>query len=169
MIRAFLIAGGGGLLTVIAGFLPLDNGARTALIVAGGFLAAFGLLTGGLLAFALRRPGAQLKAEAEPVVIDAHGIACRGIGPIPWSYVGAPERRHVSARTEIGGPGTAMPLTPEGIARVNQMPVHGQRRRIGPQPNFGLKIRFLLLPGVAGLSEDEVLQLFAVAHRRYAR
>ena len=169
MIRAFLIAGGVGLLLVIVGLLVLETAAGELLIVAGGFLGAFGLLTGGLLAFALRRERDRLNAETEPVVIDEHGIVCRGIGPIPWSYVAGPERRHVSARTEIGGAGTAMPLTPEGIARVNKMPIHWQRRRLGPQPNFGLKIRFLLLPGVAGLSEDEVLLLFAAAHRRFAR
>ncbi|HJB63439.1 MAG TPA: hypothetical protein H9769_07025 [Candidatus Microbacterium pullistercoris] len=157
-----------GLVLMIAGILLARVGAWVLLIPVGGMLCFVGVLLAGVLALHVHAYRNRLESETGPVVIDARGIVARGIGPIPWHHVGPPEWRHVWTRVDIGGRSTVMPLTPEGLARVNEQP-GWWRMRVGPQPYLAFNIPSLLLPGVADLSDDEVLQLFAAAHQRFAR
>ncbi len=168
IIPVSLAVGAVGLLLIIAGILLARSGAWILLVPLGGFLCFVGVLNAGVLALHVHAYRGRLEAELGPVVIDARGIVARGVGPIPWGHLGAPEWRRVWTRMDIGGICTVMPLTPEGFARVNEQP-SWWRTRIGPQPYLAFNIPYLLLPGVAGLSEEEGLQLFAAAHRRFAR
>lgn len=156
-----------GLVLMIVGILLMRAGAWGLLIPIGGMLCFVGVLHAGVLAMHVHAYRNRLETESGPVVIDARGIIVRGIGPIPWHHVGPPEWRHVWTRVDIGGRSTVMPLTPEGLARINEQP-GWWRMRVGPQPYLSFTIPYLLLPGVVGLSDDEVLHLFAVAHQRFA-
>lgn len=39
---------------------------------------------------------------------------------------------------------------------------------VGPKRHLAVHVRHLLLPGIEGMSEDEVVHLFTGAHRRFA-
>ncbi|MBL3686227.1 hypothetical protein D3248_04575 [Leucobacter zeae] len=161
-----LAMGGAGVLACIVGLALREVGVWALLIPIGFLLAFAGLLSGALTVLAGRLMAGRLRAEDQPVMIDPRGIALRGIGPIPWNWVGPPERRHVRVKNDIGGACTIMPLTPEGRAAVNAQ-AGWWMRFVGPKPYLRFDVPYLLLPGIAGLGENETLQLFRVAHERF--
>jgi len=156
----------GVVLMILGGVLRNTGGWALALVV-GGFLAFAGVVALGAALMLRGVYGPRLAAEARPVTIDRAGVVLRGIGPIPWSDVAPPERTRVTVRNDIGGDCTVMPLTVLGHARVNAQP-GWFRTLVGPQPYLRFDIPHLLLPGVAGLTEDETLELFRAAHWQFA-
>ncbi|WP_456284822.1 hypothetical protein [Microbacterium sp. JZ101] len=156
-----------GALGVVAGLLLRDDG-LWALMPVGAFAVFWGAMVGGLLMISTRLMGDRLRSERQPVVVEAAGITLRGIGPVPWSDVDAPERRRIPVKGDIGGICAVMPLTAQGRARVSRQPAWW-RLRVGPRPYLRTDVPCLLLPGIEGLTEDEALQLLSTAHERYAR
>lgn len=133
-----------------------------------GVLVAFLSLVGlGVLAAHSRMMRGRLLSEHEPVVLSAQGIALRGIGPIPWSHLEPPRRTRIPVKNDIGGDCLVMTFTPEGHAFANQRPGWWSNR-IGPKPYLRFGFPHLLLPGIKGLSDEEVMELFHLVHRRFA-
>lgn len=156
-----------GVLLTALGLVLRDVGLWSLAIPAGVFLATSGGLMVGLIGKTTRMMGGRLRAEKEPVTLDARGITLRGIGPIPWSDVEAPERRRIRVKNEFGGRCAVMPLTPQGLARVNAQQ-GWWTHRVGPRPYLTWSVPYLLLPGIQGLSEDDTIELFRVAREMFA-
>lgn len=159
---------GTGVLTVVLGLALRNVGVWALLIPLGSLLAFVGLMGGAIAGLLGRLMRDRLGAERQPVLIDQQGVTLRGIGPLPWRFLGPPARLHVRVKNDIGGACTLMPLTPEGHRVVNAQ-AGPWRALVGPRPYLRTEIPYLLLPGIEGLSEDEVVQLFQYAHERYAR
>ncbi|MGO2112631.1 MAG: hypothetical protein ACTH31_13565, partial [Pseudoclavibacter sp.] len=117
----------------------------------------------GLVRMLWRR---NVDAERIPVVLDAAGVRVRGIGPVPWHDLEPPRRHRVLTRSDVGGMLPVMPLTPPGRTRANAQP-GGQALLIGPIPYLQFQVNDLVLPGISGYTEDEVLALFAAAHAMF--
>ncbi|GAA1546258.1 hypothetical protein GCM10009691_20890 [Brevibacterium picturae] len=150
---------GAGVVLIITGIILLDVGFWALSIILGGFLAVLGLLVGLFLLGVGQLWRERIGSEDLPVRLDAFGVSLRGIGPIPWADLRAPERRYVPVKNDIGGRCTVMPLTQRAQARVRTQTGDWQLR-VGPRPYLRFDQPFLLLPGVQGLSEDEVVRLF---------
>jgi len=157
-----------GALLAVLGIALRDLGVWALAMPLGGFLAFVGAISTGLVLLLRRLMSPRLVAESHPVTIDRHGIVLRGIGPIPWSDVAPPQRMLVRVKNDIGGPCTVMPLTQQGHARVNAQPGWWMNL-VGPKPYLRFDIPYLLLPGIDGLTEEETLHLFQIAHERFAR
>lgn len=109
-----------------------------------------------------------LRVETAPVTIDAQGIRLRGIGPVPWADVYPPAFIKITTRGDVNGVCGVMALTPQGYARVNSFPLP-QSYLIGPKPYFRIDVPYLLLPGIAGVTEADTVYLFGVAHEMFSR
>ncbi|MEH0974575.1 hypothetical protein V6U77_25925 [Micromonospora sp. CPCC 205546] len=157
-----------GVLVLIAGIALRQVGVWALGIPIGAFLVFVGVVYLGVVLMTGRLMGGRVRAETQPVVIDATGIILRGIGPIPWSDVAPPERRRIPVKNDIGGLCTVMPLTEQGHARVNSQ-LGWWTNLVGPKPYLRWDLPYLLLPGIDGLSEDETVHLFRIARERYAR
>jgi len=168
LVGTMLAIGAAGAVILLAGIALRAVSAWAALIPAGFLLCFAGLAGWGLAAILGQTMAARLRAERLPVAIDRRGTTLRGIGPVPWGDVAAPERVRVRVKNDIGGECTVMPLTPIGYARVN---AHAATNKnlVGPKPYLRFDVPYLLLPGVEGLTEDEVLHLFRAAHERFTR
>lgn len=166
-IRVAFGVGGAGVLLIVLGVLLRNVGLWALLIIVGALPTVLGTLVGLILIATGRLWADRIRAEELPVRLDASGVSLRGIGPIPWADLRVPEHRWVPVKNDIGGQCTVMPLTPQAQARVSAQPGHWQVR-VGPKPYLRLVPPFLLLPGVEGLSEDEVVHLFRFAHSRFS-
>ncbi|WP_462417767.1 hypothetical protein [Kytococcus sp. Marseille-QA3725] len=156
-----------GLAAVVLGVALHQHGAWGLAALAGVPLVLVGTAGVGLTTLVLRGWRSRVRSEHLPVLLDARGVMLRGIGPIPWSELQPPERRQVPVKHDIGGRCTVLPLTPQGVLRLAAQPWRVQLRA-GPRPYARLRVECVLLPGFEGLSEDEVLHLFSVAHRQFA-
>ena len=156
-----------GIVALIVGLVFHEFGVWGLLFLIGAFVAFLSLVGLGVLAAHSRMMRGRLLSEHEPVVLSAQGIALRGIGPIPWSHLEPPRRTRVPVKNDIGGDCLVMTFTPEGHAFANQRPGRWSNR-IGPKPYLRFDFPHLLLPGIEGLGEDETVELFRVAHRRFA-
>ncbi|MDN5551179.1 MAG: hypothetical protein ACTMKZ_01225 [Brevibacterium aurantiacum] len=152
-------AAGAGVVLIIIGAIVRDVGFWSLSIIVGALLGVLGLFVGVILVGVGLLWRERIASEKLPVRLDAVGISLRGIGHIPWRDLRAPERRYVPVKNDIGGRCTVMPLTQRAQARVRMQPGDWQLR-VGPRPYLSFDQPFLLLPGVQGLSEDEVVRLF---------
>lgn len=166
-IGASLGAAALGVICAVGGVALRDVDAWALLVVVGGFLSFAGIVAAAATWISTRMWSGRLRAEREPVVIDRTGITLRGIGPVPWSGLSPPEHRRIVVKNDIGGFCAVMPLTAQGIELVRQQPGWWQLR-VGPRPYLHWRVPCLLLPGIEGLSEDETMRLFALAHQRFA-
>lgn len=164
---AITTLGVGVLLAVLGGVLR-DSGIWALAVPVGGFLAFLGATWMGLVFMLRRFVTPRLVAESHPVTIDWRGVVLRGIGPIPWADVAPPQRVRVRVKNDIGGVCTVMPFTRQGYSRVNAQP-GWWTNLAGPKPYLRFDIPYLLLPGIDGLTEEETLHLFQIAHERFAR
>ncbi len=160
---AALVIAGLGVVVAAAGATLRAVGAWAALIPLGALLVFVGLTMAGLLALVAGTHRFRLVAESQPVVLDQHGIRLRGIGPIPWGHVGPPEYRRIFTKNDVSGRCAVMPLTAQGHATVNEH-FAPWALLVGPKPYLRPDVPYLLLPGVEGLAEDEVVRLFATAY-----
>lgn len=168
--RAIRIAfgvGAAGVLLVIVGVLLRNLGIWSMLIVLGALPAVLGTLVGLILLAVGRLWADRIRSENLPVRLAASGVCLRGIGPIPWADLRGPERRWVPVKNDVGGECTVMPLTPSAQDRVSALPGH-RHMRVGPKPYLNLGTPLLLLPGVEGLSEEEVVHLFHCARAKFS-
>lgn len=156
-----------GVVAIIGGLLLRDSGGWGVLVPVGIFLTFVATVAVGAVALNSRLMSDRLRAEVQAVVLGGDGITLRGIGPIPWSDVGAPERRHVRVKNDIGGLCSVMPLTHQGHERVRRQP-DWWRHRVGPKPYLRFDVPYLLLPGIENLTEDEIFQLFQIAQQRFS-
>lgn len=163
----FIVALPLGIVTMIVGFVLRASGVWGVLILVGAFVAFLGFVGLGVLAAHSRMMRGRLLSEHDPVVLSAHGISLRGIGPIPWSHLEPPRRTRVPVKNDIGGDCLVMTFTPDGHAFANQRPGWWSNR-IGPKPYLRFDIPHLLLPGIKGLSDEDVMELFRLVHRRFA-
>ncbi|MCW4459752.1 hypothetical protein [Microbacterium sp. MPKO10] len=157
-----------GTVTMITGIIVRGTVGYLLLVPLGGFV----MFVGGVSSFAIALVGgaqrSRVRADLQPVVLDAWGIRLRGFGPIPWGDVGPPEYRRIMTKNEPGGMCAVMPLTPVGHARVNALPV-SIRVLVGPKPYLRLDVPYLLLPGIEGYTEADVIQLFGTARDMFNR
>lgn len=161
------IVTGVGLVAFIVGLALHDVGSWPLAILIGAFVTFTGLVVLIVVIAGNQLMRGRIRAETQPVSITPAGVTLRGIGPIPWSDLARPERRNIVVRSDVGGRCTVMPLTHQGHARANAQP-NGSTHLIGPKPYLRFDVPYLLLPGIAGLTEDETLELFRIAHQRYA-
>ncbi|WP_144794917.1 hypothetical protein [Kocuria palustris] len=151
-----------GVLLVPLGAALQEIGLWSLLIPLGVLLAFVGLLAGVGAAVAIRSIGSRWRVEEQPVVLDGLGVSLRGIGPLPWSVLGPPERRRIRVKNDVGGLCPVMPLSPEGRAMVRAQSLWWQRR-VGPRPYLRFEVPYLLLPGIDGFTEDQTIELFGRA------
>ncbi|MDN6193347.1 MAG: hypothetical protein L0J32_15795, partial [Brevibacterium sp.] len=158
-IRISFSGAGVGVALIITGVILHDVGFWSLSIILGALLAVLGLLVELILVGVGQLWHERIGSEELPVRLDALGVSLRGIGPIPWVDLRAPERRYVPVKNDIGGRCTVMPLTQRAQARVRAQP-GDWKLRLGPRPYLRFDQPFLLLPGIQDLSEDEVVRLF---------
>ncbi|MER7077094.1 hypothetical protein SAMN02982929_03746 [Saccharopolyspora kobensis] len=164
----FLVIGGLGVLSAVLGLLLRDVAVWALLIPVGGLFAFVGFVAAGALAVLGSAHRFRLHAETQPVVLDPRGVCLRGIGPVPWSDLEAPEYRRIFTKNDLSGMCAVMPLSAQGHARVNAS--HSPRTLlIGPRPYLRTDVPYLLLPGIDGFTEAETVQLFQTAHAMHAR
>lgn len=156
-----------GVVLFVTGLVLREAGLWSPLILFGGFLAFMGTCAAGLLGIAGALMAERVRSERLPVRIDANGIALRGIGPLPWTFLAPPQRLHIPSRNDIGGECIVMPLTPAGHAFVNTG-MGMLANRVGPKPYLRPAIPYLLLPGVCALGDDDVAHLVATAQQRWS-
>lgn len=166
-IRISFAGAGAGVLLIIAGVILRDVGLWSLSLNLGGFLAVLGLLVGLILIGVGRLWRDRIGSEHLPVRLDAFGVSLRGIGPIPWVHLRAPERLYVPVKNDFGGRCTVMPLTQRAQTQVRTQPGDWQLR-LGPRSYLRFDRPFLLLPGVEGLSEAEIVRLFHHAWSKYS-
>lgn len=138
------------------------------LMILGAVLFLFGGFVGLIIVLVGLGWRERVASEHLPVILDAHGVRLRGIGPIPWRDLRPPEWRHMTVKNDIGGLCTIMELTPDGRARVGAQPGWWQGH-VGPRPYLAFHVPALLLPGVAGMSAEEVMHLLASAREHFVR
>ena len=143
-----------------------------------GFGTIFGMVTGIIMLvgvvlvvrYGARRHKTFQSTETQPVIIDARGLTMRGIGPIPWADFGPAHHGMVPAEQRDGYVRRAvMELTPSGLYNVNERTAPEMRIRISPPagPFWNQRHRYVYLPGVEGLREQEVIELINTGHRLY--
>lgn len=161
----FGVAGLGVLLLGI-GLILRAVGAWRLLMLAGAALLLIGALTGLIMLLTGLAWTRRVRSEQLPVIIDATGLALRGIGPIPWADLMSPEWWSVTVKNDIGGVCVVMPLTQHGQSQVDAQP--GWRQNIlGPKPYLSPNVPALLLPGIDGLTTTEVMRLVGDAQSRF--
>lgn len=169
-IVAAIAFGAVGLLGVLAIVIGLAYRERVGgLVIFGGFMALVGLPAAILMSLLPLLWRGQFKMHLHPVRISRDGIWLRGIGPVPWSDVAPPTYVRVMTKNEPGGRLAVMPFTPAGFARANHDVPTRMRPRLGPRVYLTTQFRYLLVPGVAGMTEHEVMQVLAEAHRMFAQ
>lgn len=141
------------------------RGSLLPVLIIGALMVLFG---GGcavvmLIVGSMWRP--HLDRDLLPVHVDAQGIRMRGIGPLPWWAVHPPRRERIVTRSAPGGVMAVMPLTEPGIQLVNSGIPPEHRLAVGPFGYLQTAVRHALVPGIAGLDEDEAMALLAEAHR----
>lgn len=164
----FVGVGVAGVLAVVIGAMLGERAAGVVLflVLVGGIAAFLGLFAGLLLLIVGRLlPGRD--ARPGPVVLDATGVVLRGVGPIPWAHLGPPTRLTIYSKNDVSGSMLVMPLTNAGVEGVATLPGTMQLA-VGPKPYLELRVKHLLLPGLEGFAEDEVVTLFAHAHARFS-
>lgn len=130
-----------------------------------GVLGAFAALM-LLLRHGVRAQKAYRDQERQNVTIDAKGLTLRGVGPVPWADFGTAEYRMVPAERNSGRVRRAvMELTDSGKAAVNQHLHPALRKRLSPPigPMWNRHHRYIYLPGIAGMSEKDVMYLINTA------
>lgn len=105
--------------------------------------------------------------EQKPVVITPQGFWLRGVGPIHWHEVQPPVYKWIVSKHDINGKYAVMPLTQAGLDRVNSN-MSKESLLVGPKPYLHFTIPYVLLPGIAGFSEDDTVQLFQAAYSMFA-
>lgn len=156
-----------GLLGPLAGFLLRDRDIAPVLVGIGVPLFIGGLISTIVMVAMSKGLQSRMRAETQPVTIDAQGIRLRGIGPIPWSDVYPPQYLKVTTRGDVNGMCAVMPLSPQGYARVNSYP-YVQTQLVGPKLYYRASVPYLLLPGIAGVSEAGSINLFRVAYEMFS-
>lgn len=162
----YVVSSALGIAAILIGIAFHEFAGWMLLILAGFFAALFGLVGTAVLAAHSRMMRPRALSEREPVVLSPQGAALRGIGPVPWHHLEPPRRTRVPVKNDIGGDCLVMTFTPEGHAFANQR-AGWWSNRIGPKPYLRLGIPHLLLPGIEGLSDDDVMELFRLAHRMF--
>ena len=138
-----------------------------------GFLGVYAMLTVAavLLNRGYRRQKRYLTVERRAVVLDAHGITLRGVGPIPWRDFGLAQHLMVRNEHSDGWVRRAvMPLTASGFAVVNQRLAPALRERISPPtgPFWNRTHRHIYVPGVEEMGQGEVMWLINAAHQMFS-
>lgn len=137
----------------------------TILGLVGVLVMAAGLLT--LVVFGYRRHVRFCEVERQDVTLEAHGLTLRGVGPIPWQDFGPAQHRMVRSEHGSGYVRRAvMPLTPSGLVTVNECTLQSVRGRISPAtgPFWNRHHRWIYVPRVEGMRQNEVMQLINTAH-----
>ncbi|HIV56695.1 MAG TPA: hypothetical protein H9902_01945 [Candidatus Stackebrandtia faecavium] len=158
---------------IVGGIAVIASGAVrvTPATIVGG-VGVFAMITVGLvLLLALRRKRETYRGlERTDVVVEPRGLTLRGVGPIPWHDFGPAEHRMVRAEHDSGYTRRAvMALSQSGYVNVNRrLPLH-LRSRVCPAtgPMWKRDHRWIYVPGVDGLGQNEVMQLINTAHSMF--
>lgn len=132
------------------------------------------VMTIGMLVLAVlgyRRRARFAPQERQDVTLEEAGLTLRGVGPIPWRDFGPAEHRMVRAEHDSGWVRRAvMELTPSGLVAVNEQLAPELRGNISPAtgPFWRRGHRWIYVPGVAGMSQSEVMQLINTARDMFA-
>lgn len=157
-----------GIAQVIVGLVRGEDAPWALAALLGGFLVFVGGLAALFLVTYSRIHAFREEAEVQPVHLGADGVWLRGVGPLPWRFLESPRYERVTTKNEGRRTLPVMPLTPEGVAWVQRLP--GRRRLlVGPKGYLRTEVTTLLLPGVAGLGEREVMEVFGAAHTMFGR
>src|SRR5699024_7597027 len=161
-------ASGGPVAVIVLGFAGTGIGFGTIFGMVTGIIMLVGVVL--VLQYGARRHKTFQSAETQPVIIDARGLTMRGIGPIPWADFGPSQHGMVPAEQRDGSVRRAvMELTPSGLYNVNERTAPEMRIRISPPagPFWNQRHRYVYLPGVDGLREQEVIEPIHTGHRPY--
>ena len=163
----FLSCAAFGIVPFVAGILLRDVGAWALGILIGGFVLILGIIGTIVLVIVMSMHRYRTTAEQRPVVLRPDGIWMRGIGPIGWHEVQPPVYKWILSKNDVTGKYAVMPLTEAGLNRINSS-WSSQSLLVGPVPYLKFEIPYLLLPGIAGFSEDDTVQLFQAAYAMFA-
>ena len=156
-----------GIVALAAGSLLREVGVWALAILVGIFVLFLGLVGTIVLVIVISLHRYRTTAEHHPVVLRPDGIWMRGIGPIGWHEVQPPAYKWILSKNDITGKYAVMPLTEAGLNRINNS-WSSQSLLVGPVPYLKFEIPYLLLPGIAGFSEDDTVQLFQAAYAMFA-